>query len=526
MKTAYAYARFSSDRQREESIDAQLRAIREYCDREGITIVHVFVDRAQSGTTDKREEFQSMIKAAGKGDVDYIIVHKLDRFARNRFDSAFYRRELKKHGVRLLSVLERIDDTPEGIILEAMIEGWNEYYSANLAREVMKGLRETALQCKHTGGRPPLGYKVNPDHTYSIEPVGAEIVRTIFTAYADGKSYSEILRMLDGQRTGSGAPFGKNSISEILRNEKYTGTFIFNRSASKDVDGKRNNHRSKSDADIIRVPYGMPQIVDERLFDACAARLRDNQRNGAGSAKRIYLLSGRLYCGRCGAAMSGASTKAGRGKQLYTYYTCGAHTRTGACDMPRISANQIDAAVISAIAQVLAFTDDDIRRLYELLNASVPVESDYIKGLRQELSEVRRKAASLAQAITDDPIPLLVDQLRILDAREQVLATSIRASESSSLRPSLDDLTAFCRRELDVRNLPLEEQRALVFRIVDRVVFRSYDDFDLILRVPVSPSDGDGPGSSPGSCPSGTSDPCFAFGLIQSASTRKKTRRR
>lgn len=489
MKKAYAYARFSSDRQREESIDAQLRAIREYCDREGIAIVHVFADRALSGTTDKRPQFQEMIDAVTTGDVDYVIVHKLDRFARNRYDSAYYRRQLKLHGVRLLSVLERFDDTPESIILESVIEGWNEYYSANLAREVMKGLKETALQCKHTGGRPPLGYKVNSEHTYEIDPSGAEIVRKIFALYAEGKSYSEILRALDGCTTGSGRPFGKNSLSEILRNEKYTGTYVFNRSASKRADGSRNNHKSKDDADIIRVPGGMPQIVTEAQFAAVAARLRARNANGSGSAKHDYLLSGKLVCGKCGAILVGATSRSGRNKTPYSYYTCGTRTRTGKCDMPRLSANVIEKIVLDAIAQMLAFTDEDIAYIYDLIVGSLPEESEYIKGLRRERENLQRKIGQLAALIAEDPSPTIAAEVRKLEKNVDVLTVAINAAAVPTLRPTLADVTAFCREDLDFLNMPRDRQKSIIYRLVDRIIVRGYDDLDLILRLPVSGDD-------------------------------------
>jgi site-specific DNA recombinase len=176
MIRAAAYARYSSDNQREESIDAQLRAIREYCDRNGIRLVKIYTDEARSATTDDRPGFLQMIQDSALGLFDAVIVHKLDRFSRDRYDSAFYKRQLKKNGVRLISVLENLDDSPESIILESVLEGMAEYYSRNLAREVMKGMKETALQCKHTGGKPPLGYDVAPDGTYVINEQEAKAV--------------------------------------------------------------------------------------------------------------------------------------------------------------------------------------------------------------------------------------------------------------------------------------------------------------------------------------------------------------
>ena len=492
MKKAYAYARFSSDRQREESIDAQLRAIREFCDREQIEIVHVFADRALSGTTDKRPQFQEMIEATKTADVDYVIVHKLDRFARNRYDSAYYRRQLRLHDVRLLAVLERFDDSPESIILESVIEGWNEYYSANLAREVMKGLRETALQCKHTGGRPPLGYKLNPDRTYAIDPEGAEIVRTIFRMYAEGESYSAILRALNGKLTGAGRPFGKNSLSDILRNEKYTGTYIFNRASSKRADGRRNSHRSKDDENIIRVPGGMPQIVSDAQFTAVAARLRNNKANASGTAKYVYILAGKLICGKCGASLVGGTSRAGRNKAPYSYYTCGTRSRTGRCDLPRLSANVIEGIVLDAIAQILAFTDDDIAYLYHLIDNSIPPESDFIKGLRAERDALQCKIAKLSALLAEDPSQALAAELRKAEAREATLTVSINASAASTVRPSLEDIIKFCRQDLDLKNMTRERQKAIIYRLVDRIVIRGYDDLDLILNLPISRTDGGG----------------------------------
>ena len=305
MFKAAAYARYSSDNQREESIEAQLRAIKEYCNRNNMQIVKIYTDEARSATTDDRPSFIQMIKDSELGLFDAVIVHKLDRFSRDRYDSAFYKRQLKKNGVRLISVLEPLDDSPESIILESVLEGMAEYYSRNLAREVMKGMKETALQCKHTGGRPPLGYDVANDKTYIINEHEARIVRTIFEMYAAGKGYSEIIHVLNSQgyKTQTGRPFGKNSIHDILKNEKYRGVYIFNRSASK-INGKRNHHKSKNEDEIIRIEGGMPRIISDEIWEAVQKRMEKNKK-GANSAKEIYLLSGLIYCGKCGDAMTG-----------------------------------------------------------------------------------------------------------------------------------------------------------------------------------------------------------------------------
>ena len=146
---AVAYARYSSDNQREESIDAQVRAIKEFCKKEKIDLIKIYKDEAKTATTDDREDFLNMISDSSYKNFDAVIVHKLDRFARNRYDSAFYKKKLKENGARVISVLEYLDDSPESVILESVLEGMAEYYSKNLSREVMKGMKETALQCKH-----------------------------------------------------------------------------------------------------------------------------------------------------------------------------------------------------------------------------------------------------------------------------------------------------------------------------------------------------------------------------------------
>ena len=175
------YARYSSDNQRSESIDAQLRAMHSYCQQHHYQVVKTYVDEARSATTDRRPSFLQMIADSSSKLFDIVLVHKLDRFSRNRYDSAMYKRELKKNGVSLYSVLENLDDSPESIMMEAVLEGMAEYYSQNLARETMKGMRETALQCKHTGGKPPLGFDVDPvSKKLVINEQEAEWVRLIF----------------------------------------------------------------------------------------------------------------------------------------------------------------------------------------------------------------------------------------------------------------------------------------------------------------------------------------------------------
>lgn len=219
---AVIYARFSSDNQRDESIDAQLRAIRDYAKKNDIIIVSVYIDRAKSAMTDNRPEFLNMVRDAKEGQFDAVLVHKLDRFARNRQDSIGYRLELKRHGVSLISILEYLDESPESIILGSVLEAMAEYYSKNLSREVRKGMNENAIKGLHTGGLPPLGYDVDPEtKKLVINEKEADAVRLIFQMFNEGNGYMKIIKELNrqGYKTKTGIGFGKNSIHSIVRNE-------------------------------------------------------------------------------------------------------------------------------------------------------------------------------------------------------------------------------------------------------------------------------------------------------------------
>ena len=326
------YARYSSDNQREESIEAQIRAIEEYATRNDIQIVKLYKDEAKSATTDNRPMFLQMIKDSENMQFQAVIVHKLDRFSRDRYDSSFYRRTLKNNGVRLISVLENLDDSPESIILESVLEGMAEYYSKNLAREVMKGMKETAYQAKHNGGIPPLGYDITEDKSYIINETEALIIRKIFHMYTNGDGYIEIIRELNGlgYKTKIGKSFSKNSISDLLKNEKFKGTYVFNKRTSKS-SGKRNNHRDKDEVDIIRIPNALPAIIDESTFDKTQERLKNNRSGPRIGGINFYLLTGFIFCGECESRYVGNSYRGGRNGKKYPIYACTKRTSTTVC---------------------------------------------------------------------------------------------------------------------------------------------------------------------------------------------------
>lgn len=403
MKAA-AYARFSSDNQRQESIDAQIRAIKAYCDKNDHDLVHIYQDEAVSATSDQREQFLKMIEQAKDGFFDCVIVHKLDRFARNRYDSAFYKRQLRQSNVRIISVLEQLDDSPESVILESVLEGMAEYYSMNLAREVRKGMNENALQALHNGGLPPLGFTVNQNKTYSINDAEADTVRLIFQMYADGFGYKMIVNELNekGHRTKKGNMFGKNSIFDLLRNEKYIGRYVFNLRESK----KAGNRKHKPDAAVTRIDNAMPRIISDELWDKVQTKLEGGKKPRM-NATRVYLLTGKLVCGKCGAAYVGDSYFLGRDRVTkYFSYGCCSRQRKGDCENKNIRADLLEDYVLELIKDKVL----NIQAIELLAGMIMDIVQDALSINKELMADLYKKRDSL-KIQTDKLFDLYLDDL-------------------------------------------------------------------------------------------------------------------
>lgn len=241
---AVIYARYSCDNQREESIEGQLRECKEFAKRKDFMLVDTYIDRAMSAKTDNRPEFQKMIKDSAKGEFDVVIVWKLDRFARNRYDSAHYKATLRKNGVKVLSATEVISEGAEGIILESVLEGYAEYYSAELSEKVIRGMTENALKCQYNGGFIPIGYKVDENKHYQIDELVAPLVKEAFLMYINGKPIKDIVVYLNdnGVLSSQKKPVTKTTVATLLKNRKYIGEYQYR--------------------DVV-VPDGMPAIISK-----------------------------------------------------------------------------------------------------------------------------------------------------------------------------------------------------------------------------------------------------------------------
>ena len=303
MKTAVIYARFSSDKQPEASIDGQLRVCTEYAQRNDIVIVGTYIDRAMTGTNDNRDEFQQMLKDSDRKEWDYCLVYKLDRFSRNKYEMAIHRKRLKDNGVKILSAMENIPDSPEGVLLKSLLEGMNQYFSEELSQKVKRGLRESHIKGNAICNRVPYGWdKVNKK--YVINEQEAEIVREVFNTYLSGKTTRQIADMLvERGIKNKELTFKENQIYTMLHNEKYTGIYRIHDQVYDNI---------------------FPAIITTDLFERTQKHLAMFA-TGKHVPDVSYLLRGKIKCGHCG-----KNYVAWTGKDRYgntrRYYRCNGNT--------------------------------------------------------------------------------------------------------------------------------------------------------------------------------------------------------
>ena len=424
------YLRYSSDRQTEQSIEGQRRICEEFCRREGYDIITEYVDRATSAAKDieKRTSFLRMIKDSEKRKFEGVVVYKLDRFARDRYDSASYKRKLRQNGVRVISATERISADPEGVLLESVLEGLAEFYSKELSQKITRGMRESAMKCQTTGGNGLLGY-VTKNKKYVIDEAEAAIVREAFELYAVGYKAKDIVKIFNekGYRSKRGAKFTGTTLQHILHNERYTGVYIY---------------------DDIRVEGGMPAIVSRDLFDRCQSRA-EMYRKGPGYAKadEPYILKGQIRCGHCGGGICSDSGRSGIGRK-YRYYNCDARKKQNACDKKQMRKELLEDAVIHDILDEL--TPDMIEAIAEKtetvyadrrhMDAELPV-------LKNQLEEVNAKIRNIVKMIekgmdSDE----LIDRMTELNGEKKGIEHRIASLENSCEVISKEQVTAWLNK--------------------------------------------------------------------------------
>lgn len=377
---AFIYCRFSSHKQQELSIEGQRDICQEYADKHNITVVGQYADRARSGKTENRADFRRLMRDAATGVVDCVLVWRYDRFFRNRAESALYRKQLEAAGVHLISVTEYIPEGSAGIITQGMIETVAEYFSAKLSEDVSRGMNKAAQHCQIVG-RAPLGYRAGPNKRWQIDPVGAELVRRIFEWYASGRAMGQLAAQLneEGHRTTNGTLYTRSSFNSILRNEKYIGVYSY--------------------GGEVRIEGSCPRIIEDELFFTVQRRLSANRhRPGAYKAEVPYLLSGKLFCGLCGAPMTGTAGTSHTGARHY-YYICN-NRRAKTCKKKNVRLDLIEEAVLQSALDIL--TDENIAYISTEVERRCAENSDsaaLLASLNAQLEEVQRRLKNIGNAI-------------------------------------------------------------------------------------------------------------------------------
>ncbi len=453
---AVIYARYSSDNQREESIEGQIRECTAFAEKNGVTILRHYIDRAFSAKTDNRPEFQNMIKDSSKRLFDMVIVWKLDRFARNRYDSARYKATLKKNGVKVVSATEVISDGAEGIILESVLEGYAEYYSADLSEKVVRGMTENALKSKYNGGTLPIGYTIDSEQYFQLDPLTAPFVLEAFKQYAEGATMKEIRDYLNeqGVKNTRGQPLTYNSVQHLLNNRRYIGEYTYR--------------------DIV-VPDGIPTIVPQDLFERVQERLAKNKKAPARhKAEEDYLLTTKLFCGYCGAYLCGESGTSHTGT-THRYYKCvSVKKKQTNCHKKSVKKDWIEDLVVSETMKMV-MDDNAIEAIVAMLMELQEQENVNLPLYERQLRETDQGIQNLLNAIQQGILTKSTKgRLEELEAAKEELETKIACEKLARPKISAEFMTFWLHRfrKLDVRQ---KSHRKMLIDTFINAIFL-YDD--------------------------------------------------
>ena len=479
---AALYARVSSDRQDVDlSVAAQLRALRDYAQRNGYLVAREYVDEAESGRIADRPQFSRMLDEASKPEAPFkeILVWKFSRFTRKREHAVAFKSMLRRRGVRVVSITEQADDTPTGKLLEAIIESVDEFYSENLAQEVLRGMREAATRGFWMTTYAPYGYRRvyvqdGPKKRPKLElnPPADAVVRRIFDMVLQGKSILDVTKTLnaEGIPTTNGKKWLKTTIHTMLDHEAYTGTLVW-------------GAKAKDGAPPVRVENAHPAIVSKRDFQKARKLLasRAPKKMNPRRASSPYLLSGLVKCETCGKAMTAAEAKSGR----YTYYICHSLLKRGkgTCETPRLNSRNFEKLIVSEIRENV-LTESNIRDLVKLLDEEMDgvarEQRDRLETIEEELEDVKKRLGRIWQVIETTDIEMADASERIREHRERKEKLEIAAEEARALLSdrrqfldSADTIAAFAAEMSEfLKTSELTETKAFVRSFVKEIVVK------------------------------------------------------
>lgn len=396
------YARYSTGNQDHATIEVQVEECAKYAEANSIEIYDVFADEAVSGMKVQRPDFQRLLFAADRKLFDAVIIYDQSRFSRDLVDWFLFRRNMEANGIKILSVTQPMVggdlNDPSVFASEGINALFNQMHVLQTREKVNSAMKHIAMQGLHTGGRPLLGYDV-VDKKYAVNEREAEIVRTIFSMYANDHSYRSIIAALNqkGYRTKAGKPFGVNSLSSLLRNERYIGTYIYKKIPPRNAEGKRNSHATSSE--VIRLEGAIPRIISDETWKAVQKRLSNKKMNARYQREESYLLTGKLVCGECGSSLVGI-----RSKYTYYYYGCSAKQRRGDCRKSNLKMQELDDLVVTAVRGVLSTElkrSEVAKELFAQQEKLRHAVNPAVRQIKDKLKEVDKKIDNINRAITE-----------------------------------------------------------------------------------------------------------------------------
>ncbi len=462
MKVAL-YARVSSEQQAEKdlSIPAQLKALKTHVLKRGWDVAREYVDKAESARSANRPAFQEMIAHTKQKPLPFqgILVWKLSRFARNREDSILYKSLLRKRGVQVISINEQIDESPTGRLLEGMIESIDEFYSANLGQDTRRGMKENAQRGFLNGAPVSFGYRATfkningvKKRVIEVNENEAPIVKRAFDLFLKGEGAKNITQKLnaDGFRNRQGKLWNKNLIFYLLKNEIYTGTYIWNRF------NKTNGLKVLNpESEIVRIPNHHAPLVEQTVFEHVQQILKERAPEAKSHPRAVasqHLLSGLVYCARCGAKMIASTAKSGR----FIYYACQRKSKEGraSCSQKSFNAEKLEPCIVDTIKDRL-LTKEILTKLVcmvceELENGEAESETKRVT-LKSQLAEVEKKLARYYELIEGSTLDLndVASRIRELNAEKEALIAEIARLNAQTPRtvafakPSEETVTAY-----------------------------------------------------------------------------------
>ena len=426
------------------------------CRKNDIPILKHYIDRAFSAKTDNRPEFQNMIKDSGKHLFDTVIVWKLDRFARNRYDSARYKSILKKNGVKVISATEIISEGAEGILLESLLEGMAEYYSADLSEKVIRGMTENALKCKYNGGSIPIGYIVDENKYFQIDPLISPFILEAYKKYDDGFTMTQIADWLNekGVKNTNKNPINYGNIQLILKNRRYIGEYKYR---------------------DVTIQDGIPAIVPKDLFDRVQNKMEKNKKAPARhKAEDDYLLTTKLFCGYCKSYLCGESGTSRNGT-VHHYYKCvTVKKHRGNCHKRTVQKDWIEDLVIKETMKII-MDDNVIDAIVSMMMDLQSRENTNLPLYEHQLKEIETSIENILNAIQQGIFTKSTkSRLDELEAEKEDL--QIKISCEKLAKPKLTEekikLWLYRFRKLDVEN---KEHRKLLIDSFINAIFL-YDD--------------------------------------------------